>query len=275
MTIKTRTLGVDGNWVLHRAFHTQNYEAKDPGAIILRNFVSIVSKDALNARATRVLVGFDGSRIFRHKLYPEYKANRPTPADGRSPYDYLEGLLQYLGECGIPYRQHHKYEADDLMCTLKHVSEGPVWISSKDKDSYQYVDERVTLIDSTAKPEPRILRYKDIERVFGVRPELALDLQTLIGDTMDNVPQLMSRAKAVKGLKEWGSLKKWMSGDREVNKILSKSKDQLILNRKLVKLVKDIPDVEASVPKWNSSKEMPNSYIVWKDFANPKSRGLF
>lgn len=275
MAVQQRTLGVDGNWVLHRSFHTQNYKAEDPGAIIIRNFVSMVSKDAILARATHVLVAFDGARIFRHKLVDNYKANRPVSDDGRSPYDYLDGLLTYLGECGIPYRQHHKYEADDVLCTLSHVTEGRLFISTKDKDAYQYVKPSIQLIDGTVKPEPRILKYEDIEAKFGVRPELALDLQTLIGDGMDNVPELVSRARAIKGLKKWGSLKKWIEGDQEFRRSLRDKQDQLRLNRKLVRLVPDVPDVKASVPIWNKSKQMCNAYIVWKDLANPKSRGLF
>lgn len=270
-----RTLGVDGNWVLHRAFHTQNYEAQDPGAIIMRNFVSMVSKDAILAKANHVLVAFDGARIFRHQLVSDYKANRPVSDDGRSPYDYLDGLLTYLGECGIPYRQHHKYEGDDVLCTLSHVTDGKLFVSTKDKDTYQFVTPNVTLIDSTAKPEPRILKYDDIEAKFGVPPELALDLQTLTGDSMDNVPQLVSRAAAIKGLQKWGSLKKWLAGDRAFRRSMHDQQEQLRLNRKLVRLIPDVPDVEASVPIWNKSKEMCNAYIAWRDFANPKSRGLF
>lgn len=275
VTKEKRTLGVDGNWVLHRAFHTQNYEAQDPGAIIMRNFVSMVSKDAILAKADHVLVAFDGARIFRHKLVSDYKANRPVSDDGRSPYDYLDGLLTYLGECGIPYRQHHKYEADDVLCTLSHVTDGKLFVSTKDKDAYQYMTPDVQLIDGTVKPNPRILKYGDIEAKFGVPPEQALDLQTLIGDGMDNVPELVSRAKAIKGLKKWGSLKKWLAGDPELRSSLRGKQEQLRLNRKLVRLVPDVPDVQASVPIWNKSKDMCNAYIAWRNFANPKSRGLF
>ena len=275
MSTQVRTLGVDGNWVLHRAFHTQNYKAEDPGAIIMRNFVSMVSKDAILAKASHVLVAFDGARIFRHKLVDNYKANRPVSEDGRSPYDYLDGVLTYLSECGIPYRQHHKYEGDDILCTLAHTTEGPLFISTKDKDSYQYVTPRIRLIDGTVKPDPRVLKYDDIEKVFGVKPELALDLQTLIGDKMDNVPELVGRAAAIKGLKKWGSLKKWLAGDAEFRRSMRDKQEALKLNRKLVRLVSDIPDVKAEVPKWNKSSEMCNAYIAWRNFANPRSRGLF
>lgn len=272
---KVKTLGVDGNWVLHRAFHTQKYEARDPGAIIMRNFVSMVCKDALLFRATHILVAFDGARIFRHKLFPLYKANRNGETDGKSPYDYLDGLKTYLAECGIYCVQHHKYEADDVLCSLVHATKGDVAISTKDKDAYQYVDHRVTLIDSTAKPVVSLLRHKDIEKKFGVAPELCLDLQTLVGDSIDNIPKLLNRAPAIKGLQKWGSLKAWLAADLELRKQLRGQKEALKLNRLLVKLVPDIPSVEARAVEWNKSADMPNSYIALREFANPRSKGLF
>ena len=273
--LKIKTLGVDGNWVLHRAFHTQKYEARDPGAIIMRNFVSMVCKDALLFRANRVLVAFDGARIFRHKLFPLYKANRNGEVDGKSPYDYLDGLKTYLAECGIHCVQHHSYEADDILCSLVSTSIGEVGISTKDKDAYQYVTDRVTLIDSSAKPFVALTTYKDIEKKFGVPPELCLDLQTLVGDKIDNIPQLVSRARSIKGLATWGSLKNWLANDKELRFQLRGQGDALRMNRKLVKLVGNIPGIEAKPVVWNKSNEMPKSYVMFKDYSNPKSKGLF
>lgn len=273
MNSNTKTLGVDGNWILHRAFHTQKFESVNPGTIICRNFVSMVCKDALLAKATRILVGFDGARIFRYKLYPKYKANRD--GDSKStPYDYLDGLMDYLAVCGIPFVQDHEYEADDVLCSLVHQTEGPVFISTRDKDAYQYVSPRVTLIDSSAKPSPVVTRYKDIESRFGVPPELCLDLQTLTGDSIDNVPRLLNKAAAIAGLTKYGSLKAWLAKDAELKKQLAGKGDMLRLNRKLVKLVDSVKISDTKIT-WNSSQDMTRAYVMLKDFANPRSKGLF
>lgn len=269
--MKTRSLGVDGNWVLHRAFHTQNYESRDPALAICSKFLSMVSKDALLVKATRVLVAFDGARVFRHDLYPGYKGERGA-ADGKSPYDYLDGLIDYLRMHGLHTVQEHKYEADDVLCSLAATTEGYLAISTRDKDAFQYVTENVVLLDSSNKPLPRQLGYADVEAIFGVPPELCLDLQTLVGDKIDNVPNLHSRAKAIAGLRKWGSLKNWLANDVELRTKL-RAKD-VNLNRKLVKLVSTIP-VEAKPVTWTSDTNVPKAYAVWKDFANPKSKGLF
>ncbi len=261
------TLGVDGNWVLYRAFFMQKHESSNPAAAIARRFVSMICKDALLVKATQMLVAFDGNRVFRYDLYPGYKANRGS---GPSPYDYLGGLLEYLAFCGIESLQLSKYEADDVLCSMAASVKGNLVISSRDKDSYQYVKPNISLFDSSAKPEPKRLRYADIEAIAGVRPELCLDLQTLIGDRVDNVPSLMSRAKAIAGLKKWGSLQQWLKNDQQLHPL----KEQLKLNRKLVKLVSSIA-VEAKVPNWNKDKDMTTSYTMWRDFCNPRSKGLF
>lgn len=270
---RVTTLGVDGNWVLHRAFHPQG-KSSDPGATIRRVFVSMVCKDALTVKATRLLVGFDGARIFRYKLYEEYKANRGG-SDGVSPYDYLDGLCEYLEYLGMPYIQNHKVEADDVMCSLASQVDTPVVVSTKDKDSYQFVRPNVRLIDSSAKPEPVLTSYKQVEAKFGVPPELCVDLQTLTGDRIDNIPTLMARAAALKGLRKWGSIVKWAAKDTEFRKFAKANVDALNLNRKLVRLLPDLKLPETAI-KWNKTNDgVPNSYIALRDFANPKSKGLF
>lgn len=269
----TITLGVDGNWVLHRAFSTQGQRA-DVSAAIKRVFVSMICKDALFVKATRILVGFDGARIFRYKVYSGYKANRGS-SDGESPYDYLEGVCEYLEYLGIPYLQNHKYEADDVVCSVAHQTVGPVVISTKDKDSYQFVNSRVRLLDSTNKPEPRITTEADVVTRFGVSARQCLAFQTLVGDPMDNVPELMRKADAKKGLKRWGSIKNWAKNDKSFAAFVRDNKEALKINRELVRLVPDL-NLPDTVVTWNkTAKDVPDSYIRLRDFANPKSRGLF
>jgi len=266
------SIGIDGNWVLHRAVFTQNHDSVDPAAAIVRKFVSMISRDALFVKATKMVVAFDGSRVFRYGLYKDYKANRDK-GDGESPYDYLAGLIDYLGYCGIATVQIAKYEADDVLCSLAATAEDKLFIATRDKDAYQYLRSGVALVDSTAKPEPAITKNVHVKAKFGVQPHQCVDLQTLIGDKIDNVPMLLGRAAAVRGLTKHGSLKAWLAADAELRATLKGHKEQLSLNRKLVKLVSDIK-VEASTPKWRKD-EVTLAYSRWRDFCNPRSRGLF
>lgn len=271
MTIE-KTLGVDGNWVLHRAFATQG-QRKDAATAVKRVFVSLVCKDALFSKATRILVGFDGARIFRHKIYAGYKANRNH--DGVSPYDYLEGLCEYLEYLGIPYLQNHKYEADDVVCSLANQISTPVVIATKDKDAYQFVKDNVTLLDSTIKPSPLITDAARVKGRFGLFPSQFVAFQTLIGDRIDNIPQLMNLYKAQRGLIAHGSIANWKSKDPEFASFLKQNMEALKLNHQLVRLATDLELPKTKV-KWNKTNEgVPDSYIRLRDFANPKSTGLF
>lgn len=268
--MKTKILGVDGNWVLHRAYHvTAKVEPEKRASSIKRLFISMCCKDAIAFKANRMLVAFDGARIFRYKVFPAYKGNREQDSSG-TPYDYLEGLIEYLEYLGIPYLQNHKYEADDVLCSLAKQHTDPVGISTRDKDAYQYVRAHVTLIDSTQDP-PRKVRYEDVERLFGLPPERCLDLQTVLGDKIDNIPQLVSRAKAIAGIKKHGTLASWVNAEPATFK---GKKKQLAVNRTLVRLVPDIK-LPSTLVKWNKTANEVAAYIAFREFANPKTKGLF
>jgi 5'-3' exonuclease len=287
-----KILAVDGNWVLHRLFHTQPEHSKDHSKLICQRFVSMICKDAMAVKAKRLIVSFDGDSVFRHKIFSGYKANRHKEQedvelinnkDGLvaddSPYIYLEALFVCLAELGIPCVQISEYEADDVLCSI--ATQNPnVVIATRDKDAYQYLlRDDIALYDSSFKvkgvPAPRTIRRSDVERVFGVPAELCVAYQTLVGDGVDNVPRLVSAAKAAKGLKAHGGIKQWADADEEMRKHLKANLAQLKLNRKLVELKNDI---RVSIPpiKWkNANPSVPTAYLQFKDFCNPKSKGLF
>lgn len=284
-----RIFAVDGNWYLHRVFHTQSFETKDPGESMARRLVAIICKDALAVKAKRLIVAFDGPRVFRYKLYSKYKANRKKTSDEldlihdkegqvAGPYEYLPQILAYISSCGIPVIQKSQYEADDILCSVATQNQNVV-VGNKDKDAFQYLlRPDISLYDSSFKekgvPKPRTILMDDVEHLFGVGPDLALDLQTLSGDGVDNIPSILPRAKAIKGLKQWGSIKQWLANDQDFRSLLVAQKSTLMLNRELVRLKNDIR-VEIPPVKWNRHPDMVTSYVQYRDFCNPKSKGLF
>lgn len=290
MTI--RIAAADGNWMVHRIFHTQTPQSKDIGAAIAYRLLALICKDAAAVKANRVIVAFDGPNVFRHKLMDDYKANRHKEDDEEvdllynkdglvaddGPYKYLEQACAYLASAGIPVVQYDQYEADDVLASVA-FNNDLVSLLCKDKDAYQTLRPGVSQYDSSYKvkgvPKPRTITHKDVEAIFGVPADQCVDLQTLTGDGIDNIPKLVSRAKAVKGLKEYGSLKAWIAGDPELVEKLKPVKRQLNLNRKLVKLVTDL-EVKIPAIKWVAEdKRFPPAYFALKDFCNPKSKGLF
>ncbi len=136
---------------------------------------------------------------FRHRIYPEYKANRAEmPEDLRPQIPMIRQLVEALS---IPIVELHGYEADDVMGTLARESAArglPAVIVSPDKDLLQLVDDdRKIQVLNTKEGEV----WHDREGVkarMGVWPEQVVDFLSLVGDASDNV-------KGVPGIGEKGA----------------------------------------------------------------------
>jgi len=273
---KVRIFAVDGNFYLHRIFHTQ-YQTRDMASAIANRFVAIICKDALAVKAKKLIVAFDGNKIFRYDVYKDYKANRieKKEASGKeSPYIYLPKVLELLADYGIPVIQKAKYEADDILCSIatQYVDTYEIFVGCRDKDAYQYVKPGVKLYDSTHKPNPRTLETADIVKATNLKPRQFLSYQLLYGDKIDNIPKLMNPAFIIKGLKIHGNLKQWRLADKDFAKFWDKNLSQLKLNAKLVRLVSTL-DVSVPEVKWSKDDFCSAAYVAYAAFC--KSKSLF
>lgn len=278
-----KVFAVDGNWYLHRIFHTSRTYDNLP-----QRFLQLICRDALEARCNTILVAFDGSRVFRHALYSKYKTSRKVDPEARlipdgaveegSPYLHLPALLACLGAHGIPNVQHDQYEADDVLTSVAHLYPGTV-LGGKDKDLYQALVTGAVLFDSSAKKDgvraPIVTHAAHVERKLGVRIEQTVDYQTLIGDGIDDIPRILTPKQAVAGLKLHADINAWAKADAEMRKLFKARKAELVLNRKLVRLITDIP-VKCEHIRWAAvTKTTPSSYCALRDFCQPRARGLF
>lgn len=264
----------DGNWYLHRVYLTMPEESRDPVALLCNRFLAMLCKSAVFVKAKTLTVAFDGASVFRFKLFPEYKGNRGS---GSQVYDYLQPLIDYLLGAGVHVIQLQDMEADDVLCSMARFA--PITMGTRDKDSFQYLCEGVQLLDTShkvnGKPSPLIITHKDIPKLLGLSPAQALDYQTLIGDKLDNVPQLVTKARARKGLLAHKSLKNWLAADPEFRKEMKARKAELELNRKLVRLVSDLK-VEPKPMRWVKNLEaMPQAYVDLHALCNRKTKSLF
>ena len=214
MNDKKTLLLVDGSSYLYRAFFAGGGDmsitladgtVQKTGAIrIMVNMMQSLRKEY---PAHYVACVFDAKGgTFRDEIYPQYKANRdPMPDDLRSQIAPIHEVVRLLG---WPVLDVPGVEADDVIGTLAVVaaSQGiEVIVSSGDKDLAQLVNEHITIID-TMNGKRRDLA--GVEAEFGVPARLMLDYQTLVGDTVDNVPGVskVGPKTAVKWLQEYGSL---------------------------------------------------------------------
>jgi len=143
---------------------------------------------------------------FRDAIYPQYKAQRsPMPDDLRAQIPPIHDVVRLLGwkVLDVP-----GVEADDVIGTLAVTAAAngfAVIISSGDKDLAQLVDEHITIVDTMTGKRRDVA---GVEAEFGVPPRLMVDFQTLVGDTVDNVPgvEKVGPKTAAKWLQEFGSL---------------------------------------------------------------------
>jgi 5'-3' exonuclease len=123
---------------------------------------------------------------YRREIYPEYKANRPpAPEELKRQFKYCRDFCR---AAGIADFSSNRYEADDIIGTLatRLREQGyAITILSADKDLAQLVKPGDIWWDFA---RDKIMHYRDVEKTFGVRPELIADLLALSGDAIDNVP---------------------------------------------------------------------------------------
>ena len=287
---------VDGNWYLHRCYHTINPKYREVKDALVYSFLSLVCKDAVSLCCNHMLVAFDGPEVFRYKLYPLYKANRSDNKQGLSiregfkeVYYYLPFILQSLTQLNIAWIQPRVFEADDVLCSsakfyCKNFSH--IYCGTKDKDSYQYLNDQVSLYDSSYKingePKPKEITAKDVVTLKGVEPSQMVALQCLTGDAIDNIPQVMKPAAAKKLISEYGKISVAMKST-EYRELLLPQLEKLKLNAKLVTLCDDVELPEAGtiklrrIPNLDADlrKFLPKSYFALIDAACPKTKGLF
>jgi len=220
---KKTLLLVDGSSYLYRAYHAMPDlravpgDPASPATGAIRGMINMMQKLRKDVRADYAACVFDApGKTFRDDLYPEYKANRsPMPDDLRAQIEPIHEVVRLLGwkVLNVP-----GVEADDVIGTLACMARThgiDTVISSGDKDLSQLVDEHVTVIDTM---NDRVRDVAGVEAEFGVPPSLMVDYQSLVGDSVDNVPGVnkVGPKTAVKLLQEYGSLDQLIARAQEV-----------------------------------------------------------
>ena len=256
---------VDGSGYIFRAYYalpplTRKSDGLPVGAV--SGFCSMLFKLLEDSKSnenlqkpTHFAVIFDSARkTFRNEIYPEYKANRSEAPDDLAPqFEYIrKSVLAF----NLPSVDLLNYEADDLLATYTEqiLAKGAkVTIVSSDKDLMQLYKKDVRLFDPMKN---KFITPEDIVTKFGVGPEKVIDVQSLAGDSSDNVPGVpgIGVKTAAELINKYGSLEKLLDNAQEIKQnkrreTLIENKDKAIISKKLVTLMKDAP-VERKVEEF-------------------------
>lgn len=210
---------IDGSSFLFRAYHAvpplNNAQGQPTNAIY---GVSNMLRKLINDYDTPYFsVVFDApGKTFRHNIYPEYKANRPSmPEDLRV---QILPLFELIRNLGLPLIIEEGVEADDVLGSLAKAMANQgfqVIISTGDKDMAQLVNAQITLENSMTNT--KMDRQGVIDK-FGVTPEQIIDYLALMGDSVDNIPGVpkVGAKTAAKWLQEYGNLDNILAHANEI-----------------------------------------------------------
>ncbi len=241
---------IDGNSILFRAYygvHSRLTRSDGTPTGAVYGFFNMILPLLASAKPTDSFVCvFDASRIsFRQDIYQAYKANRQeTPADLIS-QSYL--VREGVAAMGIPVLCIPGVEADDVIATLARENcthHDATRVITSDKDLMQLVSDCVFLYDGMKELE---IREPQVLEKFGVRPDQVIDVQSLMGDSSDNVPGVpgIGPKKASELINQFGSLDSLYEHLDEVKNerirgLLKDNKDSAYISKKLVTLKTDV-----------------------------------
>jgi DNA polymerase-1 len=249
---------VDGSSYLYRAFHAMPDLRAVPGdptsaaTGAIRGMINMMQALRKEVPTQLAACVFDAKGpTFRDEMYPAYKANRsPMPDDLRSQIEPIHAMVRMLGWTVLDVPG---VEADDVIATLAVTAAKQgvtVVVSSGDKDLSQLVNEHITIMD-TMNGKKRDVAGVTAE--FGVPPNLMIDYQTLVGDTVDNVPGVakVGPKTAAKWLMEYGSLDNLLQNASAIKGVAGENLRQAVewlpTGRQLVTMKTDC-DLSAYVP---------------------------
>ena len=248
---------VDGSGYIFRAYYalpplSRKSDGLPTGAVI--GFCNMLFKlledsrsDDSEQKPTHFAVIFDSARKnFRNEIYKDYKANRSeAPEDLAPQFEYIRKAVKAFN---LPSIEQINYEADDLLATYaKQIVKlgAKVTIISSDKDLMQLVSKDIRLFDPM---KSKVIGKKEVEEKFGVKPEQVVDVQSLAGDSSDNIPGVpgIGIKTAAELIKKYKNLDNLLNKAEEISQkkrreTLIENKKSAILSRKLVTLKSDVP----------------------------------
>ena len=260
---------IDGSGYIFRAYYalpplSRKSDGLPTGAV--SGFCSMLFKLLEDSRAddsihkpTHFAVIFDSARKnFRNDIYKEYKANRAEAPDDLAPqFEYIRKAVEAFN---LPSIELLNYEADDLIATYAKLitdAGAKVTVISSDKDLMQLVSKNIRLYDPM---KSKVIGEREVLEKFGVKPSQVIDVQSLAGDSSDNIPGVpgigvKTAAELINKYKNLDTLLKKASEipQNKRRKTLLENKDKALLSRQLVTLKEDVP-----------VKDDPNTF-VFKD----------
>src|SRR3954454_16998063 len=244
---------VDGSGYIFRAYHalpplTRKSDGLQVNAVVgFCNMLWKLMRDMKQEeRPTHLAVVFDKSeKTFRSDMYAEYKANRSAPPDDLIPqFAYIREAVRAFD---LPCLEQAGFEADDLIATYvgQACDAGArAIIVSSNKDLMQLITDCVIMYDTM---KDKRIGIAEVLEKFGVPPEKVIEVQSLLGDSTDNVPGVpgIGVKTAAQLICEYGDLETLLARAGEIKQ--QKRRESLIDNAENARLSKKLVTLDDNV----------------------------
>ena len=240
---------IDGSGFIFRAFHALPPMTRQDGVPVnaVFGFTNMLAKLLKEHVGTHIAVIFDaGKATFRNDLFDAYKANRTEPPDDLRPQFKL--VRDATEAFGVPSIELEGWEADDLIaayCRDVVARGGAATVVSSDKDLMQLIRPGIGMLDPI-KQKP--IGAAEVMEKFGVPPEKLIDVQALMGDSVDNVPGVpgIGPKNAAQLLVEFGDLDSILAAAPAMKP--SKRRDALIAHAEAARLSRELVTLRDDAP---------------------------
>jgi DNA polymerase I len=244
-----RVYVVDAHGLIYQVFHAMpdmtGPSGQPVGAIhgFTRDMLDLVEKH----QPDLIFCAYDHSEVtFRNEIYPGYKQSRDAmPEDLQQQISHIHRMISAIGigQLTLP-----GFEADDILATVARlVSEagGECVLVTNDKDCRQLINPNVRIYSIR---KDQYLAETELEEDWGIRPDQVVDFQSLVGDSVDDVPgvPLIGPKIAKELLQRFDTLENVLDNAEQVSGKKRKAnliefRDQALMSRELVRLDNDAP----------------------------------
>ncbi len=244
---------IDGNSLAYRAFFALPESIATSTGFptnAIFGFASMLVKILTEHGPKATIVVWDRGHSGRKEVYADYKAQRSSRPDlFKQQWPHLEPLVDAFGYGNVSVEG---YEADDVIASIAEKAKAagvPVIVVTGDRDSFQLVDEGVSIM-ATARgiTETKLYTRQGVIDRYGIPPELVPDFIGLKGDTSDNIPGVpgIGDKTAAQLLQQYGTLEGVLEHASEIR--ATRRRENLIahaedarISKRLATMVRDIP----------------------------------
>lgn len=251
-----RLVIIDGNAILHRAYHAlpplTNKEGKITNAVY--GFSSMLLRVISDLKPKYIVVTFDRpAPTFRKRLYKDYQAKRPEMEENLS--SQITMVHDLVNALGIPVFEQDGFEADDVIGTISRKVDGSVEkiIVTGDRDILQLVNQHTRVyMPVKGLSESKLFGTQEVKERMGVNPSQVIDLKALTGDPSDNYPgvagigpktaiTLLQKFQTIENIySNIDNLKSSGVSERVISSLTS-GKSDAELSKKLATIVTNVP----------------------------------